>query len=56
MNPTTTTAASAGVARTRARPLPGFHLGLAALMTGIVLLGFWPFYAGLFTAALPRTP
>jgi hypothetical protein len=30
------------------RPLPGFHLGLAALMSATVILGFWPFYAGLF--------
>jgi hypothetical protein len=46
-------AASASVASTRpARaPIPGFHLGLAAAMTIIVLLGFWPFYSGLFTGA-----
>jgi hypothetical protein len=37
-------------------PLPGFHLGLAALMTAIVLLGFWPFYAGLFTGGAPVHP
>jgi hypothetical protein len=32
----------------RAR-VPGFHFGLAILMTIIVMLGFWPFYATLFT-------
>jgi hypothetical protein len=35
----------------RRAPLPGFHLGLAALMTGIVVLGFWPYYAGLVTGS-----
>jgi hypothetical protein len=56
MNPTTTATASAGVSRTRARSLPGFHLGLAALMAGIVVLGFWPFYAGLFTGSAAAHP
>jgi hypothetical protein len=32
-------------------PLPGFHLGLAALMTAIVMLGFWPYYAALVTGS-----
>jgi hypothetical protein len=27
----------------------GFYTALVVLMTGIVVLGFWPFYAGLFT-------
>jgi hypothetical protein len=51
-------AASASVASTRpARaPIPGFHLGLAAAMTIIVLLGFWPFYSGLFTGAARAHP
>jgi hypothetical protein len=40
----TTTAAPA-----RRTALPGFHFGLAVLMSVIVLLGFWPFYAALFT-------
>jgi hypothetical protein len=56
MNPTTVTASGAGAARARARPLPGFHVGLAALMTAIVVLGFWPFYAGLFTGGASAHP
>lgn len=59
MNDPTQIAAPAAPA-TRARairaPIPGFHLGLAALMTGIVLLGFWPFYAGLFTGGARAHP
>jgi hypothetical protein len=37
-------------------PLPGFHLGLAALMTVIVVLGFRQYYAGLFTGAATAHP
>jgi hypothetical protein len=33
----------------RRAALPGFHLGLAALITVIIVLGFWPYYAGLVT-------
>jgi hypothetical protein len=43
-------------ARARRAPVPGFHLGLAAVMTIIVLLGFWPFYAGLFTGGAAAHP
>lgn len=36
-------------ARTARAPIPGFHLGLAVLMTAIVVAGFWPFYSTLFS-------
>jgi hypothetical protein len=41
--------ASTTAVHARRTPLPGFHMGLAVLMSAIVLLGFWPFYAALFT-------
>lgn len=50
-------AADAAVVAQRPRvALPGFHFGLAILMSGIVVLGFWPFYAGLFTGGIPAHP
>jgi hypothetical protein len=38
----------AGVPSLAAR---GFYIALIALMSGVVLLGFWPFYAGLVSGA-----
>lgn len=49
---TTTHAANPG----RARPIPGFHFGLAVLMSIVVLLGFRPYYAGLLTGTLDAHP
>src|SRR5688572_28465295 len=33
-----------------------FYIGEAVLMSGIVLLGFWPFYAGLLTGSTSLHP
>jgi hypothetical protein len=42
-------------AQPRRAAIPGLHLGLAALMSVIVVLGFWPYYLGLFTGrAVPH--
>jgi hypothetical protein len=43
------TAASVAAAPPRRLPIPAFHIGLAVLMSVIAVLGFWPFYARLFT-------
>jgi hypothetical protein len=51
IRPTQPEAAPTFAAGAGRAPVPGFHLGLAAAMTIIVLLGFWPFYSGLFTGA-----
>jgi hypothetical protein len=48
--------AARAVTPVRRTPLPGFHLGLALLMTGVVLLGFWPFYAGLLRGRVEAHP
>jgi uncharacterized membrane protein YozB (DUF420 family) len=39
----------ASAASARRAAVPGFHMALVVMMTMIVLLGFWPFYAGLVT-------
>lgn len=51
------TAATTGVVvPARPRPIPGFHFGLAVLMTLVVLLGFRPYYVGLVTGSLDAHP
>ncbi|MEX2528604.1 MAG: hypothetical protein WEA09_13310 [Gemmatimonadota bacterium] len=46
---------SAGRGSPRA-PIPYFHLGLAVLISAIVILGFWPFYATIFTGEASAHP
>jgi hypothetical protein len=48
--------AAVAMARTRHTPIPGFYFGLALLMSFIVVLGFWPYYAGLFTGGESSHP
>jgi hypothetical protein len=52
----TTPVVAVNAATARRKPLPGFHLGLAGLMTVIVVLGFWPFYSRLATGGTDAHP
>lgn len=56
MSQVATSPAAVAVERPRRAAVPGFHFGLAALMAVIVVLGFWPFYAGLFTGGPAAHP
>jgi hypothetical protein len=56
MSHVATPPAAAAAAPTLRAPLPAFHLGLAGIMTAIVVLGFWPFYSGLFGGGSGASP
>jgi hypothetical protein len=49
-------ATSGAVTASGRAPVAGFHVALAVLMTGIVLLGFWPFYSGLARGRIDAHP